>query len=111
MNNKRTLNNYVKNPEARFVIRIVAAIGYVVIGLVWWVLYGFVTMLYRLTCEAIESLFIFMEGLAAVRHKLRQLHKHFSYFEIALLFIGSVAMMLAMVSLLWILAIIVPAGY
>lgn len=109
--NKHTLNYYVKSPEARFVIRIIAAIGYVVIGVVWWVLYGLVTLLYRLTCEAIESLFVFMEGLAALRDKLKRLHRRLSYFEMAILFIGIIAMMLAMVSLLWIIAVIVPAGY
>lgn len=111
MNNKRTLNHYVKNPEARFVIRIVAAIGYVIIGIAWWVLYGLVTLLYYLVCEVIETLFVFVEGLAAARYKLRQLHKSFSYFEMIIIALGCILLTIAMISLLWMLTIIVPVGY
>lgn len=108
---KKTINDYVKNPRARFLIRIVAAAGYVILGSLWWITYGVVTLLYHFVCEILETLFIIMESLAAVRYKLKKLHKHFSYFEMLILFLGSVAIMSMMISLLWILAVIVPAGY
>ena len=110
----RTINKYIthiRNRKIRFLTRCIVAAGYVTFGVMWWILYGLITLLYHLTCEVIESLFIILEGLAAARQKLRQLHHYLSYFEIALLFIGSIVMMLIMVSLLWILAVIVPAGY
>lgn len=107
----KTINYYVKNRKARFIIRIIAAAVYVILGALWWAMYGLITILYHLTCEVIETLFVFAVGLATARQKLRQLHRYLSYFEIALLFIGSIVMMLIMLSLLWILAVIVPAGY
>ena len=108
---KKTINYYVKNPKVRVLIKLVAAVGYVVLGLVWWMLYGFITLLYHLTCEVIETLFMIMEGLAAVRYKLQQLHHRFSYFEMVIMALGIIVMMTAMVSLLWIVTIIVPTGY
>jgi hypothetical protein len=59
----------------------------------------------------IETLFVFVEGLAAARYKLQQLHKSFSYLEMILIALGCTAITTAMISLLWMLAIIVPAGY
>ena len=108
---KKTINYYVKDRRARFLIKFIAAVGYVVLGSLWWITYGVVTLLYHFICEILETLFIIMESLAAVRYKLRKLHKHFSYFEMLILFLGSVAIISMMISLLWILAVIVPAGY
>jgi hypothetical protein len=108
---KKTINYYVKDRRARFLIKFIAAVGYVALGFIWWILYGFVTVLHYLTCEVIETLFVFVEGLSAARYKLRQIHKHFSYFEMFMIFLGFITMMVAMVSLLWIVTIIVPAGY
>ena len=107
----KTLNSYVRNKKARFVIRIFAAAGYAVFGIVWWAAYGLITLLYHLTCDVIETLFIMIEGLAAARYKLQQLHKHLSYFEMLILLIGSIAVMTIMTSLLWMIALIVPTGY
>lgn len=108
---KKTINYYVKDRRARFLIKFIAAVGYVTLGFIWWILYGFVTVLHYLACEIIETLFVFVESLSAARYKLRQIHKHFSYFEMFMIFLGFITMMVAMISLLWMLAIIVPAGY
>lgn len=108
---KKTINDYVKNPRARFLIKCIAAVGYILFGMLWWIMYVIVTVLYRLICEIIESLFVVLEGLSALKSKLRKLHQHFSYFEMLILGIIFITMMLVMVSLLWIITIIVPAGY
>lgn len=108
---KKTINSYVRDRRARFLIKIVAATGYVILGIAWWVLYGIITLLYHLVCEVIETLFVLLEGLTALRSKLRKLHQHFSYFEMLILFLGFMAMMSAMISLLWLVTVIVPAGY
>lgn len=107
----KTINYYVKNRKARFIIRIIAATGYVILGALWWTMYGLITILYHLTCEVIETLFVFVEGLAAARYKLQQLHKSFSYLEMILIALGCTVITIAMISLLWMLTIIVPAGY
>lgn len=108
---KKTINYYVKDRRARFLIKFIAAAGYVVLGVVWWVLYELITLLYHLTCEVIETLFVLLEGLSAIRCKLRLLHKRFSYFEMLILFLGFMATMAAMISLLWLVTVIVPTGY
>lgn len=114
MTNKN-LNYYVRNPEARFLIRTIAFVGYVVLGIVWWVLYGLVTLIYHLVCDVIETLFIIMETLAAVRYKLQQLHHHFSYFEMMIIAIGTIAILTVLGFIMYFLmfsfTVIIPTGY
>lgn len=108
---RKTINYYIKDRRARFMIKLIAAAGYIVIGILWWTLYGITTVLYHLVCDVIETLFAALETLAAARYRLKQLHQRFSYFEMLIMGISFIAMMLLMVSLLWIFAVIIPTGY
>lgn len=107
----KTINNYIKDRRARFLIKIVAATGYVILGTLWWILYGLTTLFYQIICDVIETLFTLLECLTAARYKLKQLHKRFSYFEMLILGAAFIAMMFAMISLLWMATVIVPTGY
>ena len=111
----KTINYYVKDRRARFLIKLIAAAGYIVIGILWWTLYGITTVLYHLVCDVIETLFAALEALAAVRYKLQQLHKRFSYFELCLILIGSIVILtllgLVMYFLMFSFTVIIPTGY
>ena len=87
---RKTINYYIRDRRARFMIKLIAAAGYVVLGSLWWIAYGIISLLYHFVCDVLETLFIIMESLAAVRYKLQQLHKRFSYFELCLIVISNV---------------------
>lgn len=87
--NNRTLNYYVKSPEARLFIRLVAAVGYVAIGLLWWVMYITMDFLYRLLQELITALMIVLESVSEIRYRLEEIHKNMSYAEMLLRVIGT----------------------
>lgn len=112
---KHRLNHYIKNPEARFLIRLIAAVGYIIIGVLWWTLYGLTTVLYHIVCDAIETLFAMLETLATARYRLKQLHKKLSYFEMTLIAIGSIVIFtllgLVMYFLMFSFTVIIPTGY
>lgn len=94
MTNKQTtthtLNDYVKSPEARFFIRLVAAVGYVVIGLIWWVLFLILDFTYQLLQELVEALTIILESISEIKYRFEELHKSMSYSEMLLRVIGTV---------------------
>ena len=94
MTNKQTtthtLNHYVKSPEARFFIRLVAAVGYVVIGLIWWVLFLILDFTYQLLQELVEALTIILESISEIKYRFEELHKSMSYSEMLLRVIGTV---------------------
>lgn len=92
----KNLNSYVRNPEARFLIRLVAFIGYIILGAIWWVAYLAIMLLHQIVCDLVEILFICLEGIAAARYKLQQLHKKLSYFEMLIIAIGTIAILAVM---------------
>ena len=111
----KTINYYVKDRRVRTLIKFIAATGYVVLGALWWILYGLTTIFYQLICELIESLFALLETCAAVRYKLKQLHHHFSYFEMMIIAIGTIVILtllgLVMYFLMFSFTVIIPTGY
>lgn len=111
----KTINNYIKDRRVRFMIKLIAAAGYVVLGSLWWIAYGIVTLLYRFVCDVLETLFIIMESLAAVRYKLQQLHHRFSYFEMMVIAISTIAILAVLGFVIYFLmfsfTVIIPTGY
>lgn len=85
-----TLNHYVKSPEARLFIRLIAAIGYVVIGIVWWVLFLILDFAYRLLQELVETLTILLVSISEIKYRFEELHKNMSYSEMLFRVIGTV---------------------
>lgn len=115
MTNKHNLNYYVRNPEARLLIRTVAFIGYIVLGVIWWGAYLIISLLYQFLCNVIEGIFYCLEGIAAARYKLQQLHKKLSYFEMLIIVIGATVILavlgFVMYFLLFSFTVIIPTGY
>lgn len=109
---KKNLNSYVRNPEARFLIRLVAAIGYIILGACWWIAYLTIMLIYQVLCDMVEILFICLESIAAARYKLQQLHKKLSYFEMLIIAIGTIAILtmlgFIMYGLMFAFTVIIP---
>ncbi len=112
---KKTINNYVRNPEARFLIKTVAFVGYVALGMIWWGTYLIISLIYHFLCDMVEAILYCLDEIAAVRYKLQQLHKRFSYFELCLIVIGSIVILtllgLVMYFLMFSFTVIIPTGY
>lgn len=110
--NHHTLNHYVKSPEARFLIRTVAFVGYIVLGIIWWGAYLIISLIHQFLCDLVEIIFLCLEGVAAARYKLQQLHKKLSYFEMTLIAIGTIAILTVlgfiMYGLMFAFTVIIP---
>jgi cation transport ATPase len=97
--NNHTLNYYVKSPEARLFIRAIAFLGYIALGVIWWVLYLTMGFLYQLLQELIETLGVLLEGISEFRRRLEELHKEMPYGEMMLRAIGTMtALTLAIIA-------------
>ncbi len=93
MTNKHTnhtLNYYIKSPEARLLIRAVAFLGYIAIGVTWWILYLAMDFVYQLLQELVEALTLLLGAVSEVKCRLEELHKNMSYAEMLLHVVGTV---------------------
>lgn len=99
---KHNLNYYIKSKEARAFIRFLAAIGYVLLAAVWWAAYGAATILEKVLCYLAETFYIGLQAVLAFKHKLKQLHKKLSYFEMILIAVGTMTAILIGITALYV---------
>lgn len=111
----KTINNYVKNREARAIIKAIAFVGYIALGVIWWGAYLTISLIYHFLCDMVEAILYWLEEIAAARYKLQQLHKKLSYFEMIIIVIGTITILVVlgciMYFLLFSFTVIIPTGY
>ena len=87
----KTINAYVKNKEVRNFIKGLALIGYLLIGILWWALYLLIIVSHKIISDAKEAMESFRDFIADGIHSIKYLHKKYSYFDMLMIAIGTVA--------------------
>ena len=115
MAKKKNLNSYVKNPKVRFLIRIIAFVGYIILRILWAILYIIVKEVFQIFSDLKSMMEEFKELIDSSIESFKKLHKKYSYFDMLLIAIGTTILILAMLAILYGLMIIltlpIPAGY
>ena len=112
---KKNLNSYVKNPKARFIIRIIAFIGYVILKIQWWVLYHTIEIIFQVFNDLKSMMEEFKELIEESIISFKQLHKKYSYFDMLLIAVGTIillaAMLVVLYGLMFVFTLLIPTGY
>jgi len=80
----------VKSPEARLFIRVIAFVGYITLGILWWTLFLLMDFVYQLLQELVSALTVLLGAVSEVKCRLEELHKNMSYAEMLLRVVGTV---------------------
>lgn len=87
----KTLNTYVRNKEVRNFIKGLALIGYILIGILWWVLYLLIIVLHRVISDVKDTMESFRDFITDGIYAIKYLHKKYSYFDMLMIAIGTIA--------------------